>query len=143
MQITKQAEVSRTFTATDLVQLPKLDTAAAQTLGTEVLSNAKPILTSKDAAKKIVADNADEIATSRVYTSDGWAGYLIYKNYPRQKVFFDDRHHYFGEPIIADYLKIGAGSRQGKTSEAERDKSRSKPETRGHACAPPKARAPP
>jgi hypothetical protein len=61
---------------------------------------------------KIVAAHADEIAASRVFTSDGWAGYLIYKNYPRQKVFFDDRHHYFGEPIIGDYLKIGGGSRQ-------------------------------
>jgi hypothetical protein len=61
---------------------------------------------------KIVAAHADELAASRVFTSDGWAGYLIYKNYPRQKVFFDDRHHYFGEPIIGDYLKIGGGSRQ-------------------------------
>jgi len=37
---------------------------------------------------------------------------LIYKNYPRQRVFFDDRHLYFGEPIIQDYLKIGGGGKQ-------------------------------
>jgi len=61
---------------------------------------------------KIVATHADEIAGSRVYTSDKWAGYLIYTNYPRQRVFFDDRHHYFGEPIIGDYLKIGSGLKQ-------------------------------
>jgi hypothetical protein len=52
------------------------------------------------------------MAASRIYTSDKWAGYLIYRNYPRQQVFFDDRHHYFGEPIIGDYLKIGGGSFQ-------------------------------
>jgi len=61
---------------------------------------------------KIVAAHADEIAAARVYTSDKWAGYLIYRNYPRQQVFFDDRHHYFGEPIIGDYLKLGSGNRQ-------------------------------
>jgi hypothetical protein len=61
---------------------------------------------------KIVAAHADEIAASRVYTSDKWAGYLIYGNYPRQQVFFDDRHLYFGEPFIGDYLKIGSGNKQ-------------------------------
>src|SRR5207302_10835101 len=61
---------------------------------------------------RIVAEHADEIAASRIYTSDKWAGYLIYKNYPRQQVFMDDRHHYFGEAIIQDYLQIGAGGRQ-------------------------------
>ena len=45
-----------------------------------------------------------------MYTSDKWAGYLIYKNYPRQKVFFDDRHQYYTEELIGDYLKIGGGS---------------------------------
>jgi len=61
---------------------------------------------------KIVAAHADEIAASRIYTSDKWAGYLIYTNYPRQRVFFDDRHHYFGEAIIQDYLKIAGGGMQ-------------------------------
>ena len=59
---------------------------------------------------KIVEAHADEIATSRVYTSDSWAGYLIYRNYPRQRVFFDDRPGYFGLPIIHDYLHLADGS---------------------------------
>ena len=58
---------------------------------------------------RIVEAHAAELASSRVYTSDKWAGYLIYRNYPRQTVFFDDRHHYFGEAIIADYMTIGSG----------------------------------
>ena len=60
---------------------------------------------------RIVAAHADEIAASRIYTSDKWAGYLIYVNYPRQRVFMDDRHHYFGEKIIQDYLTLGYGNR--------------------------------
>ena len=58
----------------------------------------------------VVEKHADEIARSRIYTSDKWAGYLIYRNYPLQRVFFDDRHQYYGESMIADYLKIGAGN---------------------------------
>ena len=61
---------------------------------------------------KVVAAHAGEIADSRIYTSDKWAGYLIYTNYPRQRVFFDDRHHYFGEANIQDYLKIAGGGMQ-------------------------------
>ncbi len=61
---------------------------------------------------KIVEKYADEIATSRIYTSDKWAGYLIYRNYPRQRVFFDDRHQYYGEVLVQDYLKLGGGSYQ-------------------------------
>ncbi|MDP9113820.1 MAG: hypothetical protein M3O20_09070 [Acidobacteriota bacterium] len=35
-----------------------------------------------------------ELATSRLFTSDQWADYLLYANYPRQKVFYDDRAFY-------------------------------------------------
>ena len=61
---------------------------------------------------KLVRKYADEIAASRIYTSDKLAGYLIYANYPRQRVFFDDRHHYYGDAIIQDYVKLGSGNSQ-------------------------------
>lgn len=35
-----------------------------------------------------------DLATARVFSSDQWADYLLYKNYPRQKVFYDDRNFY-------------------------------------------------
>jgi hypothetical protein len=60
---------------------------------------------------KVVEPHADEIASSRVFTSDNWAGYLIYRNYPRQRVFFDDRHRYYGDAIIDEYMKLGTGGR--------------------------------
>lgn len=61
---------------------------------------------------KMVQAHSEEIASSRIYTSDKWAGYLIYRNYPRQKVFYDDRHHYFGEAMTQDYMKLGSGGRE-------------------------------
>jgi len=38
-----------------------------------------------------------ELSTARLFTSDQWADYLLYANYPRQKVFYDDRAFYGAE----------------------------------------------
>lgn len=58
----------------------------------------------------IVARQANLIAGSRIYTSDQWADYLIYKNYPRQRVFMDDRHQFYGAEIGKDYLALDNGA---------------------------------
>ena len=42
----------------------------------------------------------------RVLTSDQWADYLIYRLYPRQRVFFDGRSDFYGTTIGADYRKL-------------------------------------
>ncbi|MBY0504611.1 MAG: hypothetical protein K2X03_11925 [Bryobacteraceae bacterium] len=47
-----------------------------------------------------------ELAQARIFTSDQWSGYLIYRNFPRQKVFLDGRHNYYGEKIIGDMMKM-------------------------------------
>jgi hypothetical protein len=47
-----------------------------------------------------------ELATARVFTTEQWADYLLYRNYPRQRVFYDDRSFY-GEKMfrpVADLL---------------------------------------
>ncbi len=52
-----------------------------------------------------------EIATSRIFATEQWADYLLYQNYPRQKVFYDDRSFY-GEPMfrqVAGLLSGGSG----------------------------------
>jgi hypothetical protein len=41
-----------------------------------------------------IVQNHPELATARVFTTDQWADFLLYANYPRQKVFFDDRQFY-------------------------------------------------
>ena len=42
----------------------------------------------------------------RILTSDQWADYLIYRLYPRQRVFFDGRSDFFGPAIGGDYRKL-------------------------------------
>jgi hypothetical protein len=42
----------------------------------------------------------------RILTSDQWADYLIYRLYPRQRVFFDGRSDFFGPAIGADYRNL-------------------------------------
>ena len=47
-----------------------------------------------------LASRHPELATARVFTPDQWADYLLFVNYPRQKVFYDDRAFY-GEKMYA------------------------------------------
>jgi hypothetical protein len=54
-------------------------------------------------------------AMPRVLTSDQWADYLIYRFYPRQRVFFDGRSDFYGVAIGGDYqqlLSVRPGWRQ-------------------------------
>jgi hypothetical protein len=45
-------------------------------------------------------------AAPRVLTSDQWADYLIFRLYPRQRVFFDGRSDFFGPQLGADYRSL-------------------------------------
>jgi hypothetical protein len=40
-----------------------------------------------------------------IFAPDSWGGYLIYRFYPRNKVFVDDRHDLYGEEFLREYLK--------------------------------------
>lgn len=42
----------------------------------------------------------------RVLTSDQWADYLIFKLYPRQRVFFDGRSDFYGAALGGDYRQL-------------------------------------
>lgn len=42
----------------------------------------------------------------RIFSLDAWGGYFIYRLYPENKVYIDDRHDFYGEPYIRDYLKV-------------------------------------
>jgi hypothetical protein len=49
---------------------------------------------------------ADHSIRSQVFTPDYWGGYLIYRLGPDYKVFMDDRHDFYGEPFVRDYIKV-------------------------------------
>ncbi|MBI4911090.1 MAG: hypothetical protein HY820_46205 [Acidobacteria bacterium] len=62
---------------------------------------------------EIAARQSGQLAASRLYTTDQWADYLMYKN-PAQRVFVDDRSFYDAQ-IISDALTLmdaGKGWRQ-------------------------------
>jgi hypothetical protein len=40
-----------------------------------------------------------------IFAPDYWGGYLIYRLYPRNKVFVDDRHDFYGDEFLKAYLK--------------------------------------
>jgi hypothetical protein len=42
----------------------------------------------------------------RILTSDVWGGYLIFRLFPRQRVFFDGRSDFYGPGVGADYLSL-------------------------------------
>lgn len=46
----------------------------------------------------------------RVLTSDQWADYLIYRLYPKQRVFFDGRSDFYGPSLGAEYRQLLAAA---------------------------------
>jgi len=47
-----------------------------------------------------------------MFNTDAWSGYLIYKLYPTLKVYFDDRHDFYGEDFLKEYSKARDASWQ-------------------------------
>jgi hypothetical protein len=46
------------------------------------------------------------IAAQRVFTSDQWADYLIYRSWPSQRVFLDGRSDFYGPDLGLSYRRI-------------------------------------
>ena len=57
----------------------------------------------------LVERHRELLISSRVFTSEQWADYLYYTNYPRQKVFMDPRHDFYDAEIGEPYLAIANG----------------------------------
>ena len=61
-------------------------------------------------AKRMPLGAAEFMAThgirSHFFASDAWSGYLIYRLYPDVRVMMDDRHDFYGESYVREYLKI-------------------------------------
>lgn len=41
-----------------------------------------------------------------IFSLDSWGGYFIYRLYPENKVFVDDRHDFYGEAYVREYLRV-------------------------------------
>ena len=55
---------------------------------------------------QIVQRDADVLTGSRLFTTDHWGDYLIYRLWPRQRVFVDGRSDFYGEQIGIEYLTM-------------------------------------
>jgi len=51
---------------------------------------------------------------TQMFAPDDWGGYLTYRMYPDFKVYIDDRHDFFGEPFVREYMQAAnAGPKWG------------------------------
>lgn len=66
--------------------------------------NIFPIKATEFIAQKHIHDH--------LFNPDDWSGYLIYKLHPETKLYFDDRHDFYGEAFVRDYLKAINGNWQ-------------------------------
>ncbi len=51
----------------------------------------------------------EKLVGRRVFTSDQWGDYLIYRYYPRTRVFIDGRSDFYGSSIGGEYLEAQQG----------------------------------
>jgi hypothetical protein len=58
---------------------------------------------------KIVSTYKEQLQSGRVFTSDQWGDYLIFRFYPRQKVYIDGRSDFYGQDLGKDYLALLQG----------------------------------
>jgi len=42
---------------------------------------------------------------NHLFSIDGWSGYLIYRLYPETKLYVDDRHDFYGEDYIREFVR--------------------------------------
>ena len=58
----------------------------------------------------MVDHHASLIASGRLLTPDQWGDYIIYRFYPRQKVYVDGRSDFYGEKLGEEYLRLLQGA---------------------------------
>jgi hypothetical protein len=77
---------------------------SAQVLSAHFDGKTFPVAATEFIAQKGIHDH--------MFNTDDWSGYLIYKLYPSLKVYFDDRHDFYGESFVREYHKAARGSLQ-------------------------------
>ena len=64
----------------------------------------------------LVERQAARLAGARIFTSDQWADYLIYRFYPRHKVFIDGRSDFYGPDLGKLYLRLAYADPQWRSA---------------------------
>lgn len=58
---------------------------------------------------KSIAEYDALVRSARLLTTDEWGDYLLYRNYPSQRVFFDGRSDFYGEKLGREFLRMLGG----------------------------------
>jgi hypothetical protein len=58
----------------------------------------------------MTSSHLELLASGRVLTTDQWGDYLIFRSYPRQRVFVDGRSDFYGPEVGGEYLRLMHGS---------------------------------
>jgi hypothetical protein len=70
----------------------------------------RPLLNAHFDEHRFPVKAVDYLATHgiqwQVFNPDYWGGYLIYRLAPGYQVFTDDRHDFYGEDFVKDYIKV-------------------------------------
>jgi hypothetical protein len=63
----------------------------------------------------LIARNADLLVSSRVFAVDSWSDYMIFRFYPRMRVFIDGRNQgFYGDAFPEEYLDVMYGREKWK-----------------------------
>ena len=54
----------------------------------------------------LVSRHAERLQAARVLTTDQWGDYLIFRFYPRERVYIDGRSDFYGEQLGNEYLHV-------------------------------------
>jgi hypothetical protein len=60
----------------------------------------------------LVGRHPGKLAGARVFTSDQWGDYLLYRFYPRERVFIDGRSDFYGPALGKLYLRVAYGHKE-------------------------------
>ncbi len=58
---------------------------------------------------RLIERHSGKLAGARVFTSDQWSDYLLYRFYPKQRVFIDGRSDFYGPELGKRYLGTAYG----------------------------------
>jgi hypothetical protein len=61
-------------------------------------------LSAKYFPREMVSRHSDDLATAHVFTTDQWGDYLLWRNYPRQRVFMDGRSDFYQQSVGDEYI---------------------------------------
>jgi hypothetical protein len=103
------AELGREYLAMDGAgRFPVAGTAAlALVFALSYMPGSTPLLRAEFDPQKFPQAAAESLrAEDRIFTTDQWGAYLIYRFYPNQKVFIDDRSDFYGAEFCSRYLTI-------------------------------------